>query len=216
MDVTEAAEQNQLYVHMASNRFSVGGDNTNPLGVALANMSRQMEIGGLVFDWGFEKRFHLRFPPGGESDIKTAGVYVETSVLTDRFDMVGNPASLSNNAPLVSTTPVTLSTVGGGGNPPELEMPTRIHWRRTEYVNPAPVVLDWSALGINDGQATAVPGTLRVYDQRRTESLRLRLRLLDEQGLFFRIALRATADFPDGELAFRWWAAGSIFYRVRF
>lgn len=214
MAVSEGNEQNQLYVHLASNRFSVGGDNTNPLGVTLANMSRQMEIGGLVFDWGFEKRRHVLFPPTNASG-QTAGVYCETSVLTDRFDMVGNPASLSNNAPLVSTTPVTLSSVGGGGSHPELELPTRMHWRRTEYVNSAPVVYDYTFLDIGE-QATALPAVLRARDQRRTESLRLRLKLLDEQGLFFRIALRTTGDFPDGEAAYVWWASGSIYYRVRF
>jgi len=213
MDVDEPSQQQSLYVHLASNRFSVGGDNSNPGMLTMANMARQMEIGGIVFDWGFEKRRQLLFPPQ-DPDTVTAGVFAETTVLTDRFDMAGNPASLSNNAPLVSTTPVTLSTVGGGGNPPELEMPTRVHWRRTEYVNASPVVYDTTFLDFN--QATAIPSVLRVRDQRRTESLRLRLRLLDEQGLFFRIALRSTADFPESSAEFLWWAAGAIYYRVRF
>jgi len=197
-----------LYVHVASNRFSIGGDNTESFPRAMANMARKLEIGGIVFDWGIEKQNNRFLIP--EEGNERSALWWQTTVLTDRLDAAGNPASLSNSAPLISTTPVTLSTNTTSDQAEQLR-PTRIHWRRTEYVDNTVTNLS------GDENGVAFPGGIRIRDQRRTESLRLKLRLDDDQGLFFRLSTRTSGFFPpDSPNKYWWWANGIIFYRIRF
>jgi len=197
------------YQHLASIKFSVGGDDAQAgsnITRTLANFTRHIEIGGMVFDWGI----HPMNTIYGAAEGDIPAFWLKQEIMTDRLDEVGQPDSLGQSR-FLNTTPIVLANNNGQNNQ-ELLQPTRVHWRRTElidanYVEQLPSDVDVVPTGAQQRL---------VRDQRRTENLRLNIKLPDELALWFAVSFVTSAFWPATiPFDFEWWAEGSIWYRVR-
>lgn len=201
--------ETQTYQHLASLKFSLGGDDAQTgsnTTRTLANFARHIEIGGIVFDWGY----HCLNTIFAADEGQVPALWIKQEILTDRLDDVGAPDSLGQSR-FFNTTPVVLANNNGQNNQ-ELLQPTRVHWRRTEL---------WdlnSNLQLVGGAGTSPIGfsNQNVRDQRRTESLRLKIKLPDELGLWFAVSIVTSAFWPPTiPFDIEWWAEGTIFYKLR-
>lgn len=152
------------------------------------NMIRALDIGGIVFNWNvFQNGTPL---PALSSHAIAFGV-----MYTDRLNSSGGLSALpdwrTNTTPTVSAA--AIPTPDGT----DLQFPSRIHWREQRVV----------AVGANDFNASQ-----QIYSS-GSRSLRLRLRLNDEQGLFFNFAMQQASDDPVTLTSI---FSGSIYYRVRY
>jgi len=204
----EPDQETQTYQHLASIKFSVGGDDAQAganITRTLANFSRYIEVGGIVFDWGF----HPLNSIFGAAEGDVPALWIKSEILTDRLDEIGQPCSLGQSR-FLNTTPIVLANNNGQNNQ-ELVQPTRVHWRRTELwdLNVGEQLVDAGTAGLGFNQR-------QVRDQRRTESLRLKIKLPDELALWFSVSVVTSAFWPSTiPFDLEWWAEGTIFYKVR-
>jgi len=166
---------------------------------------RNLEIGGIVFDVQFI------FKP--ESDIANSNnydAYAQCIIYSDRLDNVGNPTALSTNW-MTNTLPVTLSSAAVAEDADD-EFPTRVHYRRAVAFNQAVF-----QRVVTSGDSSWPTNPVAVRTQ-WSKSLRLRLRLNDEQALCVAFSLTAGDSYPTlapEALIARMMFVGSIYYRVR-
>lgn len=213
LQASSAAEA-LFYVHLASVGVSLGGAASGSpeqrVGNVLAGMQRSIEIGGVVLDYGLETNALDGADVGAEFYLYNALVidrqYPETTEAIV-------PASIQNFRPF-SSTPPTAALLTGAPIPEaeEIALPTRILWSRREIydVNPGQIVNDLEGV-------LYYPNTQKVRLRNQTLNKRLRVRLSDEQGLYFVWGFRNGSTFNPNAAArnIRRWLAGHIYYRYR-
>jgi len=160
----------------------------------LSAVSRRIELGGIVFDYGWNLE-----GPANEADLVSSkwqhGIYL----VTDRLDENSQPIALPNwslNAAPVATVP------SGAAN--EDDFPLRIHWRDADIWNQMAGLVSTPVTNAN----------IRSNHPTRTQSLRLRRYLDDHQGLYFQFFDQFVSDGADS-LAIHKWVWGTIYYRWR-
>lgn len=203
-----------FYTHLASAAVSLGGAASGSpeqrVGNVLSGMNRALEIGGVVLDYGAETQ--VQDPAGfGDSFYLWNGLVLDRQYAETTEAIV--PASLQNFHPFTSLPP-TAALLTGAPLPEaeEVSLPTRILWSKREQYDVAPGEI------VNDIEGQLYyPTTQKVRLRNPTLNRRLRVRMSDEQGLYFVWAFRNSAAFSVGTGArtIRRWLAGHIYYRYR-
>jgi len=185
--LTESVELLKIIDHVG------GASTTTTRGIAA--ITRKIEVGGLVFNYGWNLD-----GPAGEADTVGSkwqhGIYL----VTDRLDENAQPVSLPNwniNQAPVATAP---SSTGA-----EDIFPMRIHWRDSDI---------WS----NMAGLVSTPVTnanIRNNHPTRTQSLRIRGSLDDYSGLYFQFYDLFISDGADS-LSVHKWVWGTLYYRWKF
>lgn len=206
-----------VYTHIASIGMSLGNEtgssDTGRVGTTIASMQRYIEIGGLVFDWDVSQSGLI----DGGAPLADDGIFwCTTQLLTDNLAEDSGtgltfPASLPSYDPDRTTFPMAI--LSGSSPAPEqrqVRLPTRIHWSKTRsfYATGMPVV------NVGEGELTT-PWGQRVTSQPATVNRRLRVRLDDQQALFFAWFFRTNTspDFASNAGLVRRWLRGQIYYR---
>lgn len=169
--------------------FGHFGDDTTAQGRALNAFARFIEVGGIVFNWNC---FLNQAPLSGEL---SAHAICSIALVTQRLASNGFPATLFSMAETMSPINQTISIAVADE---ETRFPTRVHWRDN-------TVFPIAANDLNLQQAQ-----IRIN---RPINLRLRLRLDDEQGLFFAWTMQQSTGQDD--VVFTGHLQGSLYYRIR-
>jgi len=184
--------------------FDHVGDSATGVGRTMSNLVRSMEIGGIVFDYGFVLSPTNSESPGGQP---WPCVFQSQFILaSDRLQTDGTPAAIDVGW-FTNTTPITIATATSNEDEDQ-QFPTRVHYRRSHLFD----------LGVQPGFDAA--GDLRTghttYRSGGHASLRLRLRLSDEQVLAIHVP--TILHRVDGltSLTVLFFATGSLYYRARF
>lgn len=181
------------------------GETTTGPGRAMAEMTRRVEIGGVVLSFGyFNPDLDLSLDPKVES------AYMQYTLAVDRLDVSGAPAAMANVAWQRNTLPALQVTAALPGTSEEdVDFPTRILWRQTQLEDGSRVNGTNSLAGLQFLQNI---GTRPMSSHLNK---RLRLPLDDEHGLFFCFSSIKAADYAGGVAKIiRLWLTGSIYYRV--
>jgi len=173
----------------------IGGAAGTAIGSSLSAISRRIELGGIVFNYGASL-----VGGAGEadnpSDLWLHGLYL----ITDRLDSDGQPVSLPN----WQQTQPPIATIGSTVTE-EDEYPLRVHWRDLH--------ISTSMAGL---VATPITNAnLLTPHPTRTVSIRLRRFLDDYNGLYFQFYDLFAGGFED-DISIHKWVAGTIYYRWRF
>jgi len=186
--LTESVELLKIQDH-------IGGAAGTAIGSTLSNISRRVELGGIVFNYG-----HSLIGPADEtqnpSDIWLHGLYL----VTDRLDSDGQPTSLPNWQQTMSP----ISTIGSSVTEDD-EYPLRVHWRDMHLAT--------SFAGLVSTPTTNA--NLLAPHPTRTVNLRLRRFLDDFHGLYFQFFDLYSSD-PEATLSIHKWVGGTLYYRWRF
>lgn len=183
------------------------GDANTEQGRALNNAARFMEIGGMVFSYA------LNLEASGVTNTERSGIWANNRldhrilICSDRLDTAGQPVSIPDwfipGTPLVAVTGTTPGVE-------DEEYPTRIHWQDRIQVSPNNLIAGPTG---GSGQP-ALQATTRAAGR---ANLRLRLRLTDNQGLFFHFGTRVSdVDSTENVWATNCDVTGTLYYRVRF
>jgi len=182
--LTESVELMKIQEHI--------GSPTTSQSRSLEAMSRRVELGGIVFDYG-----HKLDGPANESDAPANKQPWMIRLVTDRLNNASNPTALpdwlTNQAP-IATAPTGLSQ--------DDEFPLRTHWRVSDITN-------------NMAGLVSTPSTnanLLTPHPTRTVNLRLRRFLDDYTGLYFQFYDFYSAGGVEGITVYKWvW--GTLYYR---
>jgi len=181
----------------------IGGAAGSAVGRSLAAISRRIEIGGVVFSHGVDLVGTDQISGGFDSS--ESGYFHGIYLVTDRLDAAGLPVALpdwtTNQAP-IATAPSAVSD--------DDEFPMRVHWRDQFGFAAGAQGLGQTSIQYANWSKSPHPV--------RTESLRIRRWLDDEQGLYFQFY-----DFFNGVnadagavLTLHKWVWGTVYYRWRF
>lgn len=184
-------------------------DTASGTGRGYADQVRWIDIGGVVMNYGMNRR------SGWESQAQTAfddqAVWNGVTLLTDRLDAGGAPVTAATTQWCDSQPPVAQVSA----SQPELtaqnqDFPTKIHfrkWWRDFYMAQEIVTNAEPLVGVH-GQ--------RVQLDHPTLNKKLRLRLGAEDGLFFQFSSIQGPGFePATQVIYDVWVQGQIYYRVR-
>lgn len=199
------------YFHLASIALSLGNAASGAearVGQTLAQMQRSIEIGGVVYDWGFYWRSEL----SNQASRPDASFNCFHALLSDRLINDGGnntPASIGSWAPWTPGFPMSILS---SSTPPEAtdpnNAPTRIHFQKCFWSSNA------SRRFTPAEDLLYVPDDQHLNQNFGTVNRRLKLRLDDEQGLFAVLGVR---NGPENTIAsqFNFWLHGKIYYRFR-
>lgn len=185
------------------------GDETTGQGRALNEAMRFLEIGGIVFS------YNLNLVQAGTVQDASSGAWSDNLfdhrvlIVSDRLDQIGSPTAIPNW--FVPQTPlVGVSTTIPIGDTFDTEYPTRIHWQDRKQLAPSSALVN--------GQSTPVTPVLQtVSNAGGRANLRLRLRLQDDQGLFFHFATRISDPVAlTQQYIWKCDVIGTMYYRFRF
>lgn len=187
------------------------------IGTMLTQVYRSAEVGGIVYDWGFQ------FLPnaGVNADLLPADFAdCVTGLMVDRqysIDQNGGPlpASISSWDPFTPQFPfATLQNSTPIVNNDAVNSPEKIllqkSWRVHCGVQPIVNVLEGELV-----YPLEQPVNLKKYGG--TVNKRLRLRLSDEQALYLFICHKTGPAFAAGSLFrdYQFWVRGTLYYRFR-
>lgn len=217
-----SGSQTLEFFHLASITASLtthgaAMDPEERVGNVLANMQRRLEIGGLVFDWGWHMNAGIE---GDESstNMNHGDVHCSTYLLTDRLaidptTLDAFPVAVEAWDPFANMFPTAfLGTATPVIDSGQQLMPTRIHWHKSHMMKLQP----FQVVGQVEG-ALYVPNGQQLERQFSTVNKRLRLSLSDEQGLYFACATRNAPSFTidTNQRSLHRWFKGHLFYRFR-
>lgn len=177
------------------------------VGFGYSNQLRWLEVGGVVFDYGFRRESGYDATLGASAQQVTQGV----TLATDRLDTTGAPVTAATvqwqrvQEPVgqVSSTGVPASTAQN------VDYPTKIHWRKWERK-------PHYAVTVNAGEQLVAPEGQYLDARNATINKRLRLRLPPEHGLFLIFSVVTGPSYAaGGTLAWSFWAQGQIYWRTR-
>jgi len=175
-------------------------------GFGYADQIRYIDIGGVVFDWGFRRETSYDVGTGSSLGI-TQGV----TLATDRLDNTGAPTTAATVQWHRPQPPVAqISTTTPGADAQNQDFPVKIHWRKWERKpHYAVQVTDTGVLEAPEGQ---------YLDARNpTVNKRLKLRIGEQDGLFLIFsAITGPTYAAGGSLGWSIWVQGQIYYRTRF
>lgn len=191
---------------------------TQQVGVILGNMTRAIELGGIVMDYGLDHLGDIN------SELtRTQGLFTHKTGLclddidTENGDVAMIPNFLNNWSPWTSgfpTAPLFTSIPTPTAVTKDQNRPMRMLWSKTEAnldVTPRQIFNDEAGvLYVPDGQA--------VSTRHGTLNRRLRVLVNDHQGLYLYFATRNSASFQAGAGVsdFRFWAQGQLYWKWRF
>lgn len=171
------------------------------VGRALSAATRNIEVGGLVYDYVISKQNFTGFFPPAQGDIGT----VDSRILlvSDRLDSSTppQPVCLQTNW-FTNTQPLT--TVNENQDEQQT-FPTQIHRQHFRRH-------DFSSLQLSD-VAGDYPAGQAVESIRGTANVRLRLRLADDEVLAFHFASQVPLSEEIRNCTVRMSIIGTIFYR---
>lgn len=181
--------------------FGRAGDVTTAQGRVEMNKTRFLDIGGVVLDMGWDNNT----PPAIAAAQGTAQYEVQHLLVVDRIDNTGLPGGIQADWGL-SNTPA--SVVGSVlGNQEVQDFPSRILFRYTDYFDNEANPLSIASQQFLSQQVA----TTRV---RRSRSLRLRLRLGQDDALCLHQYVRNGPNYPTASAANAIsWCVGTIYYR---
>jgi len=182
--LTESLELVKIQEHI--------GSPTTSQSRSLEAMSRRIELGGIVFQYG-----HMLDGPAAESDAPANKEVWQMRLVTDRLNNAGNPTALPDY--LVSQAPIT---VAPSGLAQDDEFPLRTHWRDGNIMS-------------NFAGLVSTPHTnanLLTPHPTRTVNLRLRRFLDDYTGLFFHFYDFYSAGGTESITIYKW-CFGTLYYR---
>lgn len=207
INITDAADSNATIVTSLAQIPNHIGRSDDEQGRMISNMTRWLEIGGIVF------RYEIVSSVSEASGTNVPSAASELSdrtnwrvlLVSDRLDAVGSPVSIPNwfnvTTPVVAAASTTSEDL-------ENEYPTRIHWQNFHGTT-------WANREGN-GTGAVGPATFHVDNRRGGANLRLRLRLDDEHGLFVHFAQSSSFSDSDRTVVGSLLMTGTIYYRVRF
>lgn len=213
-----SGSETMLFNHLASIATSLASSSSTSVeqrtGAVLANMERRLEIGGIVYDWGYRM---LDEWDATEEDVSANSFHAMMALVTDRqgYDTsnVTFPASVGSWSPWLSQFPTAIYSSAGT---PALDAepvttPTRIHLQKFWQPSTGGRVVTNSnearLYGINEN---------RLEQNFATVNRRLKLSLDDEQGLYLCWGTRNSATYaPAVAQHIQFWAAGKLYYRFR-
>jgi len=177
---------------------------TTQTNLVSGQLIRNMEIGGIVFD--------VQFIVKPESDVTESPAwtaFAQCILYSDRLDEFSNPVALSTNW-FTNTMPITLASAAADEDSDE-KFPTRVHYRRAVALSGS----FWQAPSDASNVLAQNPPAVRTQ---WSKSLRLRLRLDDQQALCVAFSLTGGADYPvivSPDLVVKMMFCGSLYYRIR-
>lgn len=184
------------------------GNTTPPSFLAVPEMARSLEIGGIVFHFTC-----MAFGPDAvEANPATLPEYWFSHnrllLVTDRVDDGNVPTTIL--APWFESTLPTVPIANLDNASENTDFPTRIHWQEGRTFQH----------GFATQLATGRPlAQAPVSNWTGTRSKRLKLRLTDEQGLYFVQTARTDTNIVGGDpvILYRYFSVfGTIYYRVKF
>lgn len=210
----------QIYIHLASIADSLANF-TSPsdeqrFGTVLSSMQRAIEVGGVVYDWGYQ------IMSAFDGDILIAGappaskMYCAHHLITDRYAVSSGivvPASLGSWNPFDVMWPMQiLGTSSPVQQRNQVELPTRIHFQKTFDVS-----FGGRPVSNDEGNILYIPDSQALRQNFGTVNRKLRLRLSDEQGLFAHWSLQTDPAWEFGTVTptIVFWLRGQLYYRYR-
>lgn len=206
INITDGATPSATIVTSLAQILGHIGRSDDEQGRMISNMTRYLEIGGVVFRYEIVGNAQDSSGPNIPTSNSELSNRVNWRVLlvSDRLDTVGAPLSIPNWFNV--TTPV-IAAQSTSSEDIENEYPTRIHWQGFHGTS-------WTNREGN-GTGAVGPSTFHVDNRRGGANLRLRLRLPDEHGLFFHFAQSSNGE-SDATFVGQLLLTGTIYYRVKF
>lgn len=205
------------YFHIASIQNSFGSvDTTN---VKLQDMVRQMQIGGVVFDYGMEHEGQMQSPEDEPfADMAQFTFWEYWALVYDRLasttDAAGIPNSIQSWEPFLSGFPISTTPAD---ETDDANRPTRILWSKARYRNIGAKPFQPAAQGGFPAGTLWIPNEQLLAPRGSRLNRRLKVILDDSHGLFLVCAARTSAEFTafSESLPMRRWAQGQLYYRTK-